>query len=176
VIIDLRFPEEILGFDLNSWWGAFTLIHRAPGQMLFEMNEVKPKSSESFMASFRMMKYCGPRNSSKTKMLHGYCSSAIGIIPANGPKMKVQSDRTKYSTLAVLRLRRNAVYAQEGRIFKDQGLKYFFSNMDWYSPRSDFKESDLTESDKQSIDEMAKLEKTIESAKVLPIPFSVPKD
>lgn len=177
VIIDLRFPEDLLGFNMNAWGGGgFELIRRAPGQMVLEMNEVKPTASESFMASFKFMKNCLSRETTEAAGLYGDCCHFAGIEEENVPKASIVRDISKYSTLAVLKLQRNAHFARHGRVFKDQALKDFFPNMKWYSPRSDFKESDLSEADKQKIKEIQGLEESVLSVAQSPVPFKVPKE
>ncbi|MBI5574257.1 MAG: YARHG domain-containing protein [Elusimicrobia bacterium] len=64
-------------------------------------------------------------------------------------------------TTAELRLLRNEVYARHGSIFDSADLKEYFSKQDWY--KSDIRYSDklLTQEDKDLINEIKAIEKTL---------------
>jgi len=50
-----------------------------------------------------------------------------------------------------LRLLRNTVYARHGRIFDREEMRHYFSNRPWYTPRPDYRDSDLTRIDQANI-------------------------
>lgn len=50
-----------------------------------------------------------------------------------------------------LRLLRNTIYARHGRIFDSPEMRRYFSNRPWYTPRSDYRDSDLTSIDQANI-------------------------
>lgn len=50
-----------------------------------------------------------------------------------------------------LRRLRNAVYARHGRTFDSADLQRYFDSRPWYKPRSDYQESDLTQTDRANI-------------------------
>jgi len=174
VVIDLRFQEGLLG--LHPVDDSLKLSHRAKGQMIFEASNLKPEAPNRFYVDFNPMEQCLTQAVRKHESVNAYCSSIAGWIGKPSQEKDLLGDSAKQPTLGVLRLRRNALYAKYGRVFKDQQLSNFFSNMNWYSPRPYFKESDLTESDRESVADISRLEKSIESAKVFPIPFSIPRD
>ncbi|HUO52528.1 MAG TPA: YARHG domain-containing protein [Gemmatimonadaceae bacterium] len=53
--------------------------------------------------------------------------------------------------LSELRLLRNEIYARHGYRFQTPYLQRWFETEDWYTPRADFKESDLTAVDRANI-------------------------
>ena len=61
--------------------------------------------------------------------------------------------REKLELLSIweLTILRNARFAYHGKIFKDPELNNFFKKYDWYRPRADFKESDLTKSEQANV-------------------------
>lgn len=174
VLIDLRFPEDLLGMDVTCLGGTYSLQHRAPGQMVFQMNDLKPKPAQFFMAVFNPWGFCLSDAVRKHEYVQGFCSLIAGGEDALTPKRKIVMEKANYPTLAVLRLRRNAIYARHGFIFKDKDLKKYFSNLEWYKPRADFKDSDLSEAEKQKITELKALEAAINSTALSPLPFSIP--
>ncbi|HSE98401.1 MAG TPA: protein kinase, partial [Blastocatellia bacterium] len=50
-----------------------------------------------------------------------------------------------------LRMLRNTVYARHGRLFNAPVVRVYFMSRDWYSPRPDYKDSDLTPIDRANI-------------------------
>lgn len=50
-----------------------------------------------------------------------------------------------------LRRLRNTVYARHGRTFDSADLQRYFDSRPWYKPRSDYNESDLTQTDRANI-------------------------
>jgi hypothetical protein len=172
-VFDLRFNEELLGFKLDVSDNV-NLTHRSRGQMLFEINNVKPVAYARFMLLFNPIASCLSISERDRNSLNDYCRS-IADVPASGnrPRPMVAMDYAKHPTLAVLRLRRNAIYAQRGRIFQDKDLKKFFSNMSWYAPKASFKDSLLSEDEKQKIKEINEIENDINSKKEFEAPFSV---
>lgn len=49
-----------------------------------------------------------------------------------------------------LTLMRNEIFAFHGRKFQDAALRQYFSNKSYYRPRADFKESDLSQVQRQN--------------------------
>jgi len=58
-----------------------------------------------------------------------------------------------------LRLIRNEIYAIYGYRFKSKDLHEYFSNQSWYTPRNDFKESELTDLEKENVNKILEIEK-----------------
>ena len=55
-------------------------------------------------------------------------------------------------SLHELRLLRNEVYARHGRIFKTVWIQQYFSGQPWYDPKEDFKDEEISGSDKTNIE------------------------
>jgi hypothetical protein len=55
--------------------------------------------------------------------------------------------------LPLLRLRvlRNTVYARHGRTFRIPQIRFYFQSKSWYTPRPDYRDSDLTPIDRSNI-------------------------
>jgi len=61
-------------------------------------------------------------------------------------------------SLHELRLLRNEIYAQRGRIFKTLWIQQYFGGQMWYDPKEDFKDEDVTGTDKTNIETIVALE------------------
>jgi hypothetical protein len=61
-------------------------------------------------------------------------------------------------SLHELRLLRNEIYARHGRIFKTMWLQQYFGGQPWYDPREDFKDEEISGSDKTNIETIVKYE------------------
>jgi hypothetical protein len=55
-------------------------------------------------------------------------------------------------SLHELRLLRNEIYARHGRVFKTQWLQQYFGGQAWYDPNEDFKDEEVTGSDKTNVE------------------------
>src|SRR5713226_925518 len=55
-------------------------------------------------------------------------------------------------SLHELRLLRNEIYARHGRIFKTIWIQQYFGGQSWYDPKEDFKDEDISGSDKTNIE------------------------
>jgi len=55
-------------------------------------------------------------------------------------------------SLHELRLLRNEIYARHGRIFRTDWLQQYFGSQPWYDPKEDFKDEEISGSDKTNID------------------------
>jgi hypothetical protein len=55
-------------------------------------------------------------------------------------------------SLHELRLLRNEIYARHGRIFKTMWLQQYFGGQEWYDPKEDFKDEEISGSDKTNIE------------------------
>ncbi len=55
-------------------------------------------------------------------------------------------------SLHELRLLRNEIYARHGRIFKTMWIQQYFGGQPWYDPKEDFKDEDISGSDKTNIE------------------------
>jgi len=60
-----------------------------------------------------------------------------------------------------LRLLRNEIYARHGRQFKAEWLSQYFYGQPWYTPDENFKDEDLTGSDKQNVETIVAYENRI---------------
>lgn len=61
-------------------------------------------------------------------------------------------------SLHELRLLRNEIYARHGRIFKTMWIQQYFSGQPWYDPKEDFKDEEISGSDKTNIETIVKYE------------------
>jgi hypothetical protein len=55
-------------------------------------------------------------------------------------------------SLLELRLLRNEIYARHGRIFKTLWIQQYFGGQPWYDPKEDFKDEEISGSDKTNIE------------------------
>jgi hypothetical protein len=55
-------------------------------------------------------------------------------------------------SLHELRLLRNEIYARHGRIFKTTWLQQYFGSQPWYDPKEDFKDEEVSGSDKTNVE------------------------
>lgn len=55
-------------------------------------------------------------------------------------------------SLHELRLLRNEIYARHGRVFKTDWLSQYFFSQPWYDPKEDFKDEEISGSDKTNIE------------------------
>ena len=55
-------------------------------------------------------------------------------------------------SLNELRLLRNEIYARHGRIFKTMWLQQYFGSQPWYDPKDDFKDEEVSGSDKTNVE------------------------
>src|SRR5688572_28710304 len=66
---------------------------------------------------------------------------------------KLLSERMLHGlSLHELRLLRNEIYARHGRIFRTGWLQQYFSNQPWYEPSEEFKDEQVSGSDKQNVE------------------------
>jgi hypothetical protein len=61
-------------------------------------------------------------------------------------------------SLHELRLLRNEIYARHGRIFKTLWIQQYFGGQMWYDPKEDFKDEDISGTDKTNIETIVALE------------------
>lgn len=61
-------------------------------------------------------------------------------------------------SLHELRLLRNEIYARHGRIFKTMWIQQYFGGQPWYDPKEDFKDEEISGSDKTNIETIVKYE------------------
>ena len=66
-------------------------------------------------------------------------------------------------SLHELRLLRNEVYARHGRMFRAEWLQQYFYTQPWYSPNDNFKDEELSGSDKLNVEAIVKYENRIHS-------------
>jgi hypothetical protein len=64
-------------------------------------------------------------------------------------------------SLNELRLLRNEIYARHGRIFKTMWLQQYFSGQPWYDAKEDFKDEEISGSDKTNIETIVKYENNL---------------
>lgn len=66
---------------------------------------------------------------------------------------KLLSERMLHGlSLHELRLLRNEVYARHGRMFRTGWLQQYFGSQPWYDPSEEFKDEELSGSDKQNVE------------------------
>jgi hypothetical protein len=61
-------------------------------------------------------------------------------------------------SLHELRLLRNEIYARHGRLFKAEWLQQYFYSQPWYSPDENFKDEELSGSDKLNVETIVRYE------------------
>lgn len=88
---------------------------------------------------------------------------------------KLLSDQMlKGLSLYELRLLRNEIYARHGRAFKSLWLSQYFYGQPWYAPEENFKDEDLSGSDKQNVETIVKYENQLhEELSSKPLPRSL---
>jgi hypothetical protein len=64
-------------------------------------------------------------------------------------------------SLHELRLLRNEVYARHGRMFRAEWLQQYFFSQPWYTPDENFKDEDLSGSDKVNVETIVRYENKI---------------
>jgi hypothetical protein len=62
-----------------------------------------------------------------------------------------------------LRVIRNAAFARHGRKYDRPGLGDYYVTCSWYKPRDDYKDTDVTQTDKNTIDLIVTVEKSLTS-------------
>ena len=67
-------------------------------------------------------------------------------------------------SLHELRLLRNEIYARHGRIFKTMWIQQYFSNQSWYDARDDFKDEEISGSDKTNIETIVAYENKLHNS------------
>ena len=67
-------------------------------------------------------------------------------------------------SLHELRLLRNEVYARHGRIFKTMWIQQYFGGQSWYDPKDDFKDEDISGSDKTNIETIVAYENRLHNS------------
>lgn len=73
------------------------------------------------------------------------------LSPSDKEDKIISRDKLELLSLWELKIFKNARYAYHGKIFIDPELNSFFKKFDWYKPKADFKESDLTESEQANV-------------------------
>ncbi|MEK6335262.1 MAG: YARHG domain-containing protein [Acidobacteriota bacterium] len=61
-------------------------------------------------------------------------------------------------SLHELRLLRNEIYARHGRIFKTMWIQQYFGGQSWYDPKEDFKDEEISGTDKTNIETIVAVE------------------
>jgi hypothetical protein len=61
-------------------------------------------------------------------------------------------------SLHELRLLRNEIYARHGRVFRTDWLQQYFYSQPWYEPKDDFKDEQISGTDKTNIETIVKYE------------------
>jgi hypothetical protein len=67
-------------------------------------------------------------------------------------------------SLHELRLLRNEIYARHGRIFKTMWIQQYFGGQPWYDPREDFKDEEISGSDKTNIETIVAYENKLHNS------------
>lgn len=67
-------------------------------------------------------------------------------------------------SLHELRLLRNEIYARHGRIFKTLWLQQYFGGQSWYDPKEDFKDEEISGSDKTNIETIVAYENKLHNS------------
>ena len=67
-------------------------------------------------------------------------------------------------SLHELRLLRNEIYARHGRIFKTMWLQQYFGGQEWYDPKEDFKDEEISGPDKTNIETIVAYENKLHNS------------
>jgi hypothetical protein len=67
-------------------------------------------------------------------------------------------------SLHELRLLRNEIYARHGRIFKTMWIQQYFGGQPWYDPKDDFKDEEISGSDKTNIETIVAFENKLHNS------------
>jgi len=67
-------------------------------------------------------------------------------------------------SLHELRLLRNEIYARHGRIFKTMWIQQYFGFQPWYDPKEDFKDEEISGSDKTNIETIVAYENKLHNS------------
>jgi len=67
-------------------------------------------------------------------------------------------------SLHELRLLRNEIYARHGRIFKTMWIQQYFGGQPWYDPKEDFKDEEISGSDKTNIETIVAYENKLHNS------------
>jgi YARHG domain-containing protein len=67
-------------------------------------------------------------------------------------------------SLHELRLLRNEIYARHGRIFKTMWIQQYFGGQEWYDPREDFKDEEISGPDKTNIETIVAYENKLHNS------------
>ena len=67
-------------------------------------------------------------------------------------------------SLHELRLLRNEIYARHGRIFKTMWIQQYFGGQSWYDPKDDFKDEEISGSDKTNIETIVAYENKLHNS------------
>jgi hypothetical protein len=67
-------------------------------------------------------------------------------------------------SLHELRLLRNEIYARHGRIFKTLWIEQYFSGQPWYDAKEDFKDEEISGSDKTNIETIVAYENKLHNS------------
>src|SRR5256886_1935817 len=67
-------------------------------------------------------------------------------------------------SLHELRLLRNEIYARHGRIFKTMWIQQYFGSQPWYDPKEEFKDEDISGSDKTNIETIVAYENNLHNS------------
>ena len=67
-------------------------------------------------------------------------------------------------SLHELRLLRNEIYARHGRIFKTMWIQQYFGSQSWYDPKEDFKDEEISGSDKTNIETIVAYENKLHNS------------
>src|SRR5437763_1439434 len=67
-------------------------------------------------------------------------------------------------SLHELRLLRNEIYARHGRIFKTMWIQQYFGGQPWYDPKEDFKDEEVSGSDKTNIETIVAYENKLHNS------------
>ena len=161
-IIEIDFDEDsiISSYDHADFFlvdnAASKIIHRATGQIVFELDNFKPANkTDGIQIDFT------------------YLGDFVLDCPTPGAvcdRSQLQfsddfrkSDLRKLS-LAQLKLIRNEIYAVHGLKFKAPYLRSAFSGMPWYVPTKEQKDITLSEEEMAEVKHLAALEDSIKEA------------
>lgn len=144
-IFDIRFDEGLLGLDVQTSDPA-SKVNRSLGQIVFEMNSLDPEIDGNLAIEFYSLDFHGCYRGEVPDPEQNpgdICPLIVReVVPPNEGAPTIYGIEKivapPYPSLTDYRLKRNAVFAQHGFVFKDLKLEAFFAGMPWYKPDPHF--------------------------------------
>jgi len=148
-VIEASPTVRIVAKDLQNLNNSFKVSRRSNGSYKLSQENFKPQGHETLFITL-----APESNARGGGTVPKFCDWAYSkqIIPDE--VLEPLSDME-------LRIFRNSFYAAHGQVFKSPALNEYFKAIPCYQPHSDFKESDLNDTEKSNIKKIADYEKKL---------------